>query len=261
MRDRVAPALQAILAVGLERDALQAEVVETRALRRSDDLKTALLRAVSHDLRSPLTAIVAAATALASPTIDVADRVALEQTIAGEARRLARLVDQLLDVSRLEAGAAEPRRDWISLEEVARAAVEGLGEGPAVRVAMDPDLPLIEADGAQIERAFANLVDNARRHSGGTEVLVRARASAGRVLVRVVDRGPGIPSRELERIFEPFYRREDQDGPRHGAGLGLAIVKGFVEINGGTIHAESLPGQGTSFVIEFPLPAPAGATA
>ena len=148
VRLRIAPAMRALLTAALDREALQTEVVETQALRRSDDIKTALLRAVSHDLRSPLTAIVAAADALESPTIDPAERGELVEGVGAEARRLSRLVDQLLDLSRLEAGAAEPRRDWVSLEEVVRSAVEGLGAEEQVRVSIDADLPLIEADAA-----------------------------------------------------------------------------------------------------------------
>ncbi len=250
VRTRLAPAMVALLTAALDREALQSEVVETQALRRSDDIKTALLRAVSHDLRSPLTTIVAAAEALESPTLDPAEARELAQAISVDAERLSRLVEQLLDLSRLEAGAAEPRRDWCSLEEIVGAAVDDLGAADDVRIAMDPDLPLIEADGAQLERALANLIDNARRYSAPEPVLIRARASAGRIRLRIVDRGPGIPRRELDRVFEPFYQAGE--GRRGGSGLGLAIVKGFIELNGGTVHAESLPGQGTSFVVEFP---------
>ena len=112
--------------------------------------------------------------------------------------------------------------------------------------------PFIRADAAQLERAFVNLLSNAARYSAGQPVSVRAREVAGRVVVRVVDRGPGIPDRDLGRIFEAFYRG-DEDPAHPGAGLGLAIVKGFVEANGGQVAVESLPGQGTTFVVEFPL--------
>jgi two-component system sensor histidine kinase KdpD len=132
--------------------------------------------------------------------------------------------------------------------------VDELGATADVRVAMDPDLPLIEADAAQLERAMVNLIDNARRYSGEEPVMVRAGASAGRIRMRVVDRGPGIPRRELDRVFEPFYQSGAATGRSGGSGLGLAIVKGFVELNDGEVHVESLPGQGTSFVVEFPVP-------
>jgi two-component system sensor histidine kinase KdpD len=258
VRERIAPSLEALLAAALDREALQAEVVETQALRRSDVIKTALLRAVSHDLRSPLTAIVTAGAALRSGGLDPAEREELAAVVTGEASRLARLVDKLLDLSRLQGGTAEPRADWCSIEEVVEAAVAELEgqDGPPVRLALDRDLPLVRADAAQLERAFFNLLENARRYSGDAPVQVRARVSGGRLLVRVVDRGPGIPPERLERIFQPFYR--DDDGGGHpGSGLGLAIVRGFVEANGGRVWAESLPGQGTAFVVELPLPAQA----
>jgi two-component system, OmpR family, sensor histidine kinase KdpD len=258
-RERVAPALEALLGAALEREALTREVVETKALRRSDEIKTAVLRSVSHDLRSPLTAIVAAGEALASPALQPDERAELADAIAHESGRLSRLVDQLLDLSRLQAGTAEPREDWISLDEVIRAAVEDTGAPPErVRLAIGPDLPLIRADATQLRRAFGNLIENALHYGAGQPVSVRARISGGRILMRVVDQGPGVPLPEQERIFTPFYRGRHQSGP--GSGLGLAIVRGFVEANGGKVRVESLPGQGTSFVVELPLPAGVPAT-
>ncbi|HVW18931.1 MAG TPA: ATP-binding protein [Solirubrobacteraceae bacterium] len=256
--DRAAEELRAAAAV---QEALQRELVETAALRRSDELKTTILRSVSHDLRTPLTGIVAAGEALASPTLTDAERVELADVIAQDGRRMARLVDDLLDLSRLQADAVEPHDDWVSIEELLRAAAEAHPAGPgALRFAIDRDLPLVRADAVQLERAFANLLDNAVRHSGGRPVSVRARAVGQRLVVRIVDQGPGIPRTELERVFLPFHRSPGDEGP--GVGLGLAIVRGFVELNGGTVRAESLPGQGTSMVVELPLerpPAAAGA--
>jgi two-component system sensor histidine kinase KdpD len=249
----VRPALEALLAAALEREALTREVVETRALRRSDEIKTAVLRAVSHDLRSPVTAIVTSAEALASPAADADDRRELTAGITAEGARLAGLIDKLLELSRLEAGAAEPHRDWCSVEELLREAAASSGLPPGrLKLAVDRDLPLILADAAQLERAFANLLENAARYSADAPVSVRARVSGGRLLVRVVDRGPGVAPADRERIFEPFVRAGD--GGAHGSGLGLAIVRGFVEANGGSVHVESLPGQGASFVVALPLP-------
>jgi two-component system sensor histidine kinase KdpD len=253
-RERVAPALAALLRAALEREALTSEVVETNALRRSDDIKTAVLRSVSHDLRSPLTAIVAAADALPSPALEDGERAELAAGILHESKRLARLVDQLLDLSRLEAG-VEPREDWCSLEEVIRAAVEDTGAPDRVRLAIASDLPLVRADATQLRRAMANLIENALRYGDHEPVSVRARESAGRILMRVVDRGPGIPLAEQERIFAPFYRASGADG--NGSGLGLAIVRGLIGANGGEVRVESLPGQGSSFVVELPLTRPA----
>ncbi|HKE79907.1 MAG TPA: ATP-binding protein [Solirubrobacteraceae bacterium] len=255
LEHRIVPALEAILGAAVERDALQREVVETQALRRSDVLKTALLRSVSHDLRSPLTAILTSVGALESGPLSDAEREELVDDIDGEAQRLARLIDKLLDMSRLEARTAEPRVEWISIEEVVQAAVDGLGlPADTFALSIDADLPLIRADAAQLERAFANLLENSARYSGGHPVSVRARAVGPRILVRVVDRGPGVPAAEKARIFEPFYRAAGVSANGHrGSGLGLAIVRGFVEANGGKVWVESLPGQGSTFVVELPL--------
>jgi two-component system, OmpR family, sensor histidine kinase KdpD len=256
VRERIVPALEAILTSAIERDALLEEVVETSALRRSDDLKTSILRAVSHDLRSPLTAMITSGEALGSPALDDEDRAALSGAIVAEGARLERLIGKLLDLSRLEAGEAQPRVDLVDLAEVLTAARDELADQHAaqlVTLQLDRDLPPLRADAVQLERAFANLMENALSHGGGQPVSVRARAVGHRVVVRVVDRGPGIPQAEQARIFSPFYRGPDASPTATGAGLGLAIVRGFVEANGGTVRVESLPGQGASFVVEFPL--------
>jgi two-component system, OmpR family, sensor histidine kinase KdpD len=255
LQERIVPALEAILGAAIERDALQREVVETSALRRSDVLKTALLRSVSHDLRSPLTAILTAVGALESRSLSDEERAELVADIGGEAQRLSRLVDKLLDLSRLEARTAEPRVEWCSVEEVVQAAIDELAlPAGTFSLSIDADLPLIRADAAQLERAFANLLENSARHAGGHPVSVRARAVGPRIIVRIVDRGPGIPAAEKARIFEPFYQAtEELHNGHRGSGLGLAIVRGFVEANGGRVWVESLPGQGATFVVELPL--------
>jgi two-component system sensor histidine kinase KdpD len=257
LQERIVPSLEAILGAAIERDALQREVVETSALRRSDVLKTALLRAVSHDLRSPLTAILTTVGALESGPLSDDEHDELVADIGGEAQRLARLVDNLLDMSRLEGRTAEPRVEWCSVEEVIQVAIDELALAPGTfALAIDADLPLIRADAAQLERAFANLLENAARYSRGHPVSVRARAVGHRIMVRIVDRGPGVPPAEKARIFEPFYRgpsRSDLANGHRGSGLGLAIVRGFVEANGGRVWVESLPGQGSTFVVELPL--------
>lgn len=254
LQRRVVPSLEALLAAAQERDALAGESVENEALRRSDVLKTALLRTVSHDLRSPLTAILTAADALDSPTLTEDERADMVSAVREEAQRLARLIDNLLDLSRLEAHAAEPNLQWCSIEEVVSAAVDELGLPPgAFELLIASDLPQLRADAAQLERAFVNLLENSHRHSRGHPVSVRARVTGGRLLVRVVDRGPGIPPAQRERVFEPFYRSGTDLTGHRGSGLGLAIVRGFVEVNGGRVWVESLPGQATSFVVEFPL--------
>ncbi len=263
VREHVAPALEALLRAALDRDRLQAEVVETQALRRSDVIKTALLRAVSHDLRTPLTAIITAGHAVRSPVLEDGERDELGLVVVEEAQRLSALVDKLLDLSRLQAGAAEPQRDWCSLEEVVRTAAGDVwgDDGASFNLSFDPDLPLVQADAAQLERVFVNLLENARRYSGGHPVKVRARVVGGKMSIRVIDRGPGMSPTQIARAFEPFYR-DDASDAHPGSGLGLAIVRGFVEANGGRVRAESLPGHGTVFAIELPLaehPAPATA--
>ncbi|HEU5104515.1 MAG TPA: ATP-binding protein [Solirubrobacterales bacterium] len=233
-----------------ERDRMEAEAIEAGALRRSDELKTALLRSVSHDLRTPLTSIIAAGTALDSPTLTEPERHELSEAVVEQGQRLAHLVENLLDVSRLESGSAQPRREPIDLAGVLEAARESLGGDEAlVKFGIGAEIPELVADPVQLERAFANLLGNAVRYGEGRQVLVRSREVGGRLIVRIVDQGPGIPEGERELIFEPFYRREGGQG----SGLGLSIARGFIEANGGEVAVESMPGQGSTFVVSFPL--------
>jgi two-component system sensor histidine kinase KdpD len=253
-REEASRALEELAELARERDRIQAEAIEAGALRRSDELKTSLLRSVSHDLRTPLTSMIAAGAALDSPSITPEERHELSDAVVEQGQRLSRLVENLLDVSRLEAGNAEPHRepvDLVGLLEAARSSIGSRGE--AVRLGLDAELPALSADPTQLERAFANLLENAVVHGAGQPVLVRSRLVGSRIVVRVVDRGPGIPEKERERIFEPFYRAPGA-GAGNGSGLGLAIARGFVEANGGEIEVESLPGQGSSFVVSFAAP-------
>jgi two-component system sensor histidine kinase KdpD len=259
LKTDVVGSLEALVALALRRDQIQAEAVETAALRRSDDLKTALLRSVSHDLRSPVTAIVTAGHALAAREVPEVDRRELGAAVVEEGERLAALIDKLLDLSRLQAGRAESQPEWISVEEVLLAAREAVPRATRVRLTIDPDLPPVRADAVQLRQVFSNLLENAWRYSDGLPVSVRARRAGSRLVVRIVDQGPGIAPPEQERIFEPFYRGKQTTGWK-GSGLGLAIARGFIEANGGTISVESLPGQGTSFVVELPISQPHEAT-
>ncbi|HEU4599348.1 MAG TPA: ATP-binding protein [Solirubrobacterales bacterium] len=250
-REETEEVLARLRELSAERDRMEAEAIEAAALRRSDELKTALLRSVSHDLRTPLTSIIAAGAALDSESLTEEERHELSVAVVEEGQRLSRLVENLLDVSRLESGSAEPRREPVDLAGVFEAARGSIGaDGEVIGMRVDPELPELVADPAQLERAFANLFENAVRHGGGRPVLVRSAASGGRLVVRVVDQGPGIPEQERKLIFEPFYRRQDAN---QGFGLGLAIAKGFVEANGGELGVESVPGQGSTFVVSFPL--------
>jgi K+-sensing histidine kinase KdpD len=250
-REEADRALAELAALSRERDRMQEEMVEAEALRRSDELKTALLRSISHDLRTPLTSIIASGAALGSASPTAEERAELSTAIVAEGERLSRLVENLLDMSRLEAGKAEPHREQIDLTEVLEGARDAVADSERVRIAVDRDLPAVDADPVQLERAFANLLENATRHGGGGPVKVTSRTTGGKIVVRVVDQGPGIPESEWERIFEPFQR--GASGRAGGSGLGLSIAKGFVEANGGEIAIESLPDQGSSFVVGFPL--------
>jgi len=255
-RRRLLPALASLLGMAIDRERLAREAFEAEALRRSDALKTALLRAVSHDLRSPLMAILTAASALAhgALSLDREDRHELVETILGEAGRLDRLVGNLLDLSRLQAGAAAPEPGSWTIEDVvlqALDAVEAAGERVEVSLP-EGDSALLQVDLHQVERVVANLVENALRYSPSSEpVRVQVREAGADVVVRVIDRGPGIPPGEAERIFEPFQRGSRTEHVR-GAGLGLAIARGFAEANGGRIWVESHEGQGATFVLALP---------
>lgn len=253
--ERVVPALGSILGAARDRAELQREVVETAGLRRSDEMKTAVLRSVSHDLRTPVTAILTAAGALdrSSGPESIAE---VREVVLESGTRLWRLIEKLLDLSLLEAGQLEPPLAWYSLEEILQEAIEQVqADGGRFVASLQDGLPLLRGDAGQLERAFVNVLENAVRYSHGEPVSVRARMVGERIRVRIVDRGPGIAPSERERVFLPFYRSASLPSSHQGSGLGLAIAKGFVEVNGGHIAVESLPGQGASFVVEFPLPA------
>jgi K+-sensing histidine kinase KdpD len=249
-------ALDELRSLTAERERLAAEALDAEALRRSDALKTALLRAVSHDLRSPLMAILTSAGALAHGEISLAadDRRELAETILGEAERLDRIVRNLLDLSRLQAAAAPPDPgDW-PVDDLVLEALDTVEAGSRVEVVLpEDDAPLVHADLHQAERVVANLVENALRYSSADDpVRVQVRQAGSEVLVRVVDHGPGIPSGEADRIFEPF-QRGSLSVPTRGAGLGLAIARGFAEANGGRVWVESHVGQGATFVLALPV--------
>ncbi|MGE5272473.1 MAG: ATP-binding protein [Verrucomicrobiota bacterium] len=251
VRHRFLPALAALLAVASERERLESEALEAEMLRRSDLVKTTLLRAVSHDLRSPLTGIRTAIGALQNATLSLtaADRRELLDTIEVESGRLDRLVADLLDLSRLEAGAAPPETEAWDLADLVRQTVQTLDGHERVEIA--GETPVVEVDANQLQRALANLIENALKFSPvGAPVHVRITATRKEAIVRVVDQGPGLEPGELERVFDPFHRRAGD--PRAGAGLGLAIARGFVEANGGRVWAESRPGQGATFAIALP---------
>jgi len=252
---RLLPALASVLAVAHDREQLARKALDAEALRRSDAIKTAILRAVSHDLRSPLTAIRAAGEGLQSTALDLTpeDRRSLLDTIRLEAERLDRLVGKLLDLSRLEAGAAHPLPRLWAVDDLLARALDDLGaSGERISVALPPEPPLVRVDADQIERALVNLLENAVKFSPPDELVdVEVEDTGAEIAVRVSDRGPGVSAGDLERIFEPFARAPAGE-VRAGSGLGLAIARGFVQGNGGRLSVELRQEGGATFVLALP---------
>jgi two-component system, OmpR family, sensor histidine kinase KdpD len=243
----------------------RSEAIEAEALRRSDTVKTAVLRSVSHDLRSPITAIMTTSELLAGSgdALSAAERDELLASIRLQVRRLDRLVSNLLDLSRLEAGAARPLPELWTVDGLVARALEVLGvDSERVDVVVPHDSPPISVDPTQLEHVLVNLLENALKFSGPTDVVeVRAQEIGDEVVVRVIDHGPGVSAQEERQIFEPFNRGASADGER-GSGLGLAIARGFANVNGGRLWVESAPGRGSAFAFAFPaVKVPARTTA
>jgi two-component system sensor histidine kinase KdpD len=248
-------ALRSLQDLTKERERLAQEAVEAEALRRSDAIKTAILRTVSHDLRSPLMAILTSASALVRPdlALDEADRRELLGTVLDGANRLDHLVANLLDLSRLQAGAAEPDLQMVAVDDLVVEALED-HDSARIEVSLPDEPPAVRVDAQQVQRVLANLLENALKYSPDDEpVSVRVAATSSEVLVRVIDRGPGLAPGEAARIFTPFQRGRGGGEAVRGAGLGLAIAQGFAEANGGRVWVESHRGQGATFVLALPV--------
>ncbi|MFJ3343853.1 ATP-binding protein [Streptomyces diastaticus] len=247
---RVLAAFAAQAAVVVDRQRLQDEADQARRLAEGNRIRTALLAAVSHDLRTPLAAIKASVTSLRSD--DVAwseqDQAELLASIEHGADRLDHLVGNLLDMSRLQTGTVTPLIREVDLDEVVPMALGGVPEGSA-HLDIPETLPMVAVDPGLLERSVANVVENAVKYSpDGAPVLVAASALGDRVELRVMDRGPGVPDDAKDRIFAPFQRYGD--APRGaGVGLGLAVARGFAEAMGGTLNAEDTPGGGLTMVL------------
>jgi two-component system sensor histidine kinase KdpD len=231
----------------LRRERLQARASEVEIARRSDELKSALVDSVSHDLRTPLATIRAAAGSLADAEVRLSDeeRREVAARIDAEADRLSHLVGDLLDMSRIQAGMLVPNLELFPLADLVEPAVERTSARPSPRpiIADIPDdLPPVRVDGALLDRIVSNLLDNAVAHAPPpAPIRVCARPSAdGTVALIVEDGGPGVPDRDLDAIFDRFRRldRIDAAGARHGFGLGLAVVRGLTEAMGGSVRAE-----------------------
>jgi two-component system, OmpR family, sensor histidine kinase KdpD len=249
-------------AAALDRERLRTQAAQAEALAEGNRMRTALLAAVSHDLRTPLASIKASASSLRQTDVEwaAADQAALLATIDHNADRLDAIIGNLLDMSRLHTGSLDPFLRPTAIDEVAPVALRGLGTAvgclsgkeSTVKFSMEvPDgLPLVRADPGLLERVLANLFSNALRHSSPHRPpALRARRLRDRVLLEVVDHGPGVPDEMKERIFEPFLRI---DGHHGGVGLGLAVAKGFAEAMGGTIVAADTPGGGLTIKVTLP---------
>ncbi len=252
--NRILDAFAQEIASSLAREELEAEASEAGALAAAGDLRTAILSAVSHDLRTPLSGIKASVTSLLQDDVPWTHEETREflVTIDEETDRLNALVGNLLDMSRLQAGSLDVSLTAVGVDEVIPGALASLGPRAAgVDVDVDEAHPRVLADPGLLERALANVIVNALNHSQpGSRVRVVAGAAGDAVDVRVVDRGPGVPAGDRERIFLPFQRLGDA-GSGEGVGLGLAVAKGFVEAIGGEVEIEDTPGGGLTMVIRL----------
>ncbi|MFC9330181.1 ATP-binding protein [Kitasatospora sp. NPDC057015] len=256
---RVLTAFAAHVAAALERDRLATAAAEVEPIKAADRMRTALLAAVSHDLRTPLAAALASIGSLRSPDVEFSpeDQAELLDLADESLVKLTRLVDNLLDMSRLQAGALTLHLTPTHLDEVLPRAMDSLADPDAPVQPLDLDsAPAVLADPPLLERVLANVITNALRHNApGAPVLVAASHHAGRVEIRVIDRGPGIAPEDRDRVFLPFQRLGDTDNTT-GVGLGLALSRGLTEAMGGTLDVEDTPGGGTTMLLTLPAAEP-----
>lgn len=263
-QQRLFDALADQAAIAIERVQLAADVDKAKLAAEADRLRSALLTSISHDLKTPLAGIMGAAGTLRDygKAIPEADRSELLGTVVEESERLNRFIANLLDMTRIEAGAMEPNYALLDVGDVVGAALrraEGITRGHAIELSLEPNLPMLRLDPVLFDQVLFNLVDNAAKYApAGTAIGVHARAAGDIVVLDILDEGPGLPPADLERIFDSFYRVGKGDQVRAGTGLGLAICRGFVEAMGGTITAANRDGrQGAVFTIRMPIPAEA----
>jgi two-component system, OmpR family, sensor histidine kinase KdpD len=248
-----------LIALSLERDQSVLEASEAHVRVQAEQLRNSLLSSVSHDLRTPLAAIAGASSSLLErlPQLTEVAQKELLETIVDESHRLARLVDNLLDMTRLQSGAVTLNRQWHVLEEIigsVRASLHRELERRPVHVQIPGDFPLLHVDGLLLEQVLVNLLENATRYTpAGTQIEIAAEHQGDRVRIRVADNGPGLPPGSESRIFDKFFRGVAlSPDARRGAGLGLAICRGIIEAHGGRITARNRPGGGAEFVIVLP---------
>jgi two-component system, OmpR family, sensor histidine kinase KdpD len=258
---RLLDALADQAAVAIERVSLARGLAEARVSAETERLRAALLSSISHDLRTPLASIIGSVSSLRSypERYDCQQRAELLETLQDEAERLNRFVGNLLDMTRLESGAIELKLELVDVSEVVGAALERAGSVLAhhqIEIEIPPDLPMLRIDALLFEQVLFNLLDNAAKYSpSDSRIDVRVHRRGETVVIEVLDEGPGIPSDELERVFDKFYRVHAQDRRRAGTGLGLAICRGFVEAQGGRIEARNRPDRaGALLTIHIPVP-------
>jgi two-component system sensor histidine kinase KdpD len=253
---RLLEALSAQLWGAVDRARLREEANAAEVLRRADLAKSALLDAVSHDLRTPLASIVASAGSLLQGDVEWADeeRRGFSEAIEQEAQRLDRIVGNLLDLSRLESGVLQPDRGWYEptalIHDVA-GRLRPMVAPRGLRLELPDELPPVLLDYSEVDQVLSNLIENAAKYSPPeSEILVSASVRDGSLLVSVADAGPGIGADAMPRLFEPFFRASG--ARRGGSGLGLAVARGLIEAHGGRIWADNGPGGGARFSFEIP---------
>jgi two-component system sensor histidine kinase KdpD len=258
---RLLDALADQAALAIERVNLVEDVDRARLVAETDRLQAALLTSISHDLRTPLASIIGSVTSL-SEALDRSTRLDLIGNIRDEAERLNRFIGNLLDMTRLESGPLQPRNGAVELSDVVDSALRRAAKvlaGHRTKAALQPDLPMLDADEVLFEQVLFNLLDNASKYSPtGSLITIRAWQDASRILLQVLDEGPGIPPADVERVFDKFYRVGGPDRRRAGTGLGLAICRGFVEAMRGSITASNRTDR-SGAVFTVALPALAGA--
>jgi two-component system sensor histidine kinase KdpD len=246
-------------ALAIERFRLAREARDARLLRDSDALKSTLLSAVSHDLRTPLAGIKALTTTLLQEDVSLPPEVVRDalQGIDEETDRMTRMVGDLLDLSRIEAGVLRPSREPVLIadliDDTLHRLTAALTEHPIAREVAEA-LPVAHLDYVQMQQVLTNLLENAARYSpAGTPITVGAAVREGELELWVADRGPGIPPGDRERVFDRFYRLEHHETEPHGTGMGLAISRGLIEAHGGWLWVEETPGGGATFRMKVSL--------
>jgi two-component system sensor histidine kinase KdpD len=256
---RIVEAFAAQAAVALRQERLAAQAAKARPLEEADKMRTALLAAVSHDLRTPLASAMAAVASLRSEDVNFSeeDRAELLATAAESLERLYRLIENLLDVSRLQAGAVGVAATTVGLEDAVPSALDEVGDPSRNVVVRIPDgLPAVTADGGLLQRILVNLLRNALQYGPADRPpIITASERTGRVELRVIDHGPGIPDAQRDQVFQPFQRLGDRSNSA-GVGLGLALSRGLAEAMGGTLVPETTPGGGLTMVLTLPAAQP-----